>query len=108
MTHLEVMESKETESIIQALSKLSCLFGPPTHVTIDKDAAIIQALRESEFVTESEGKLYYHNGCSFTTVPVGCHARNGAAEMREEAVKRLLGAMNLTSCNGSNAKTCKC
>ena len=52
MTQLEVMENKETESIIQALTRLSCLFGTPTHATIDKDAAIIQALKESEFVTE--------------------------------------------------------
>ena len=89
MTHLKVMVSKETESIIQALTRLSCLFGPPTHVTIDKDAAIIQALRESEFVTEDEGKLYYHNGCSFTIVPVACQDRNGAAEIRVKAVKRL-------------------
>ena len=99
MTQLEVMENKETESIIQALTRLSCLFGTPTHIMIDKDAAIIQALKESEFVTEEEGKLYYHKGFSFTIVPVGCHARNGAKEIRVKAVKRLLGSMKLTSCN---------
>ena len=98
MTHIEVIENKETESIIQALTRLSCIFGPPSHETVDKDAAEIQALRESEYVTELEGKLYYHNGFSSTVVPVGCHARNGAAEIRVKAAKRLLGSMNLTYC----------
>jgi hypothetical protein len=55
-------------------------------------------LRDSEFITEMDGKLYYHNGIKYTIVPVGCRARNGAAEIRVQAAKRLLGTMNLTSC----------
>ena len=64
---------------------------------MDQDSAEIQALRDSEFVTEFEGKLYYNKGFNFTVVPVGRHARNGAAEIRVKAAKRLLGSMNMTT-----------
>ena len=64
-THLEIIETTEKEPIIQAITRLSSLYGTPSHVTVDKDLAEIQALRDSEFVTEFEGKLYYNNGFNF-------------------------------------------
>ena len=45
MTHLEIIEDKKTESIISDLTRLGC-FGPPSCLTVDQDAAEIQALRE--------------------------------------------------------------
>jgi hypothetical protein len=44
MTHLEVIKDKKTESIIGALTKLGCIYGPPSCVTVDQDAAEITAL----------------------------------------------------------------
>jgi hypothetical protein len=36
MTHLEVIKEKKTESIISVLTKLSCVYGPPSCVTNNK------------------------------------------------------------------------
>ena len=85
------------------LAVFGCLYTKNTHLEVidtdahNQDSAYIQELRDSEYVTQYDGKLHYSKGFDFTVFPVGCHARNGAAEIRVKAAKRLLGSMNMTT-----------
>ena len=101
MTHFEVIENKTAEGILQAIIRLSSLFGPPSHITLDQDSGEIKCLRDSEFVTEVDGRLILNRGFSYTIVPVGKHSNNGAAEARVRAAKRLLGALDMCACEVS-------
>ena len=64
LMNLQTIETKDTDSIISGLIRLSCEVGTPKHFLVDKDSAILKALQEAEIpikdvkgICEAELKL---------------------------------------------------
>ena len=66
----EVMEDKSAESVLLAITRLSCSFDAPVQIQVDPDAAEVEVLKEATFFTSVRENLYRHHGIRYEVTPL--------------------------------------
>ena len=103
LMNLQTIETKDTESIISGLIRLSCEVGTPKHFLVDKDSAILKALQEAEIpIKDVQRDLRSRIKVEFTTCPVSGHNFHGFIERKIRSIQEGMttagiGSMRLTS-----------
>ena len=87
----QVIEKSDHSGVIDGVTRLAADFGFPKYLMVDKDDAIMKALRESEVSLRNlQHSLYSEFGVVFTTCPVGGHNEHGHVERIIKSIQEML------------------
>ena len=99
IVNLQVIEGKDTDCILEGLTRLSCEIGIPKYMLIDGDDAIKKAFRELEVdIRDLKLRLHMEKGIVFDVCPVSGHNQHGQVERVIRSVQESLddcGVKNL-------------
>ena len=92
----QVIEKSDHSGVIDGVTRLAADFGFPKFLMVDKDDAIMKALRESEVhLRDLQHSLNSEFGVVFTTCPVGGHNEHGHVERIIESIQDMLDSSGL-------------
>ena len=87
----QVIEKSDHSGVLDGVTRLASDFGFPKYLMIDKDDAIMKALRESEVsLRDLQQNLYLEHGVIFTTCPVAGHNMHGHVERTIRSIQEIL------------------
>ena len=76
-TVCELVEDLSAQSIVSALTRLSCAFQLPTIIYMDRHSSNIHALNNAELHMQVNGILMKTKGLQYNLAPVGAHHTQG-------------------------------
>ena len=87
----QVIEKSDHSGVLDGITRLASDFGFPKYIMVDKDDAIMKALRESEIsLRDLQQNLYLEHGVIFTTCPVAGHNMHGHVERTIRSIQEML------------------
>ena len=91
LVNCQVIEKSDASAIIDGVTRLAADYGFPKYLMIDKDSAVMKALREAEVcLRDLQHTLYIEKGVIFTTCSVGGHNEHGHVERSIKSIQELL------------------
>ena len=91
LVNCQVIEKSDASAIIDGVTRLAADYGFPKYLMIDKDSAVMKALREAEVcLRDLQHTLYIEKGIIFTTCSVGGHNEHGHVERSIKSIQELL------------------
>ena len=98
LVNCQVIEKSDAGAIIDGVTRLAADYGFPKYLMIDKDSAVMKALREAEVcLRDLQHNLYIEKGVIFTTCSVGGHNEHGHVERSIKSIQELLADAGIAS-----------
>ena len=89
--NLQVIEGKSADAFVDGLNRLGCEVGFPSYFLIDKESAIMKALKEADVsLKDMQHVVYKERGIKFKTCPIGGHNFHGLVERKIRSVEECL------------------
>ena len=98
LLNLQVIEAKNTDAIMEGLTRLGCECGFPTILIMDKESSFLKLVKEAEInLHDLNLRAYKEHGIRFEVAPVGAHNFHGLVERKIRTVQECFRRMDMQS-----------
>ena len=96
LVNIQVIESRNTQSVLEGLTRLGCERGFPSMLVCDQETSFMQAVREAEInLVDLNLRSFKEFGIKFQTAPVGAHNYIGLVERKIKSVQECFEKIEL-------------
>ena len=96
LCNLQVIESKNSEAVLEGLIRLGCEVGMPSCLILDQETSFMKMVRDAEVsLTDLNYRCYKEYGIKFKVAPVSGHNFIGLAERKIRAVQEAFQKLDL-------------
>ena len=96
MLNLQVIESRNTQSVMEGLTRLGCEQGFPAQLILDQETSFMRIVREAEVnLVDLDNRSFKEFGIKFYTAPVGAHNYTGLVERKIRSVQECFEKIEL-------------
>ena len=96
LVNLQVIESKNAQSVVEGLTRLGCEIGFPKFVVLDKETSFMRVVNDAEInLQDLQLRAFKEFGIQFKTAPVAAHNFTGLVERKIKTVQDLFLKIDL-------------
>ena len=96
LCNLQVIESKNSEAVLEGLIRLGCEVGMPSCLILDQETSFMKMVRDAEVsLQDLNYRCYKEYGIKFKVAPVSGHNFIGLAERKIRAVQEAFQKLEL-------------
>ena len=96
LLNIQVIESRNTQSVMEGLTRLGCEQGFPAMLILDQESSFMKIVREAEInLVDLDNRCFREFGIKFYTAPVGAHNYIGLVERKIRSVQQCLEKIEL-------------
>jgi len=91
LVNIQIVESKSVEGLCDAITRLACEQGLPSHLMVDQESSLVKSLREGEGDVQNIHYLVKtKTQVSYSVCPVSGHNQHGLVERKIFAAQTAL------------------
>ena len=99
LTNMQVLESKNAESVLEGLTRLACEVGMPSCLIMDQETSLMKMVRDAEVnMRDLSYRVFKEFGVQCQVVPVQGHNYNGVAERKIRSVQEVFKKIGVDKC----------
>ena len=96
LCNLQVIEAKNSEAVLEGLTRLACEVGMPSCLVLDQETSFMKMVRDAEInLTDLSARCYREYGVRFETAPVSGHNYIGLVERKIRSVQQCFEKIEL-------------
>lgn len=96
LLNIQVIESRNTQSVLEGLTRLGCERGFPSLLVCDQESAFMKVVKEAEInLVDLNLRSFKEFGIKFQTAPVGAHNYIGVVERKIKTVQECFEKIEL-------------
>ena len=96
LLNIQVIESRNTQSVMEGLTRMGCEQGFPAMLILDQESSFMKIVREAEInLVDLNNRCFKEFGIKFYTAPVGAHNYIGLVERKIRSVQECFEKIEL-------------